>query len=100
MRAKEEVLEEKEVVAARLLYLRKAYPHVNKPALWRLLQRYGVDGNFLRTLQGLNEATEFKIRGKEGVYKRGVGAGKGSEGGLPFVSSTLQHLSSGGDAGG
>ena len=43
---------ESEVVAARLLDLRKAYPRVNRPALWRLLQRYGVDGVFLTTLQG------------------------------------------------
>ena len=61
------VLDEKEVVAARLLDLRKAYPRVNRPALWRLLQRYGVDGNFLTTLQGLHEATEYRVRGKEGL---------------------------------
>ena len=46
LRADGAVLEEREVVAARLLDLRKAYPRVNKPALWRLLQRYGVDGDF------------------------------------------------------
>ena len=61
------VLDDGEVVAARLLDLRKAYPRVNKPALWRLLQRYGIDGNFLTTLQGLHEATEYCVRGKEGV---------------------------------
>ena len=59
------VLEDKEVVAARLLDLRKAYPRVNRPALWRLLQRYGVDGNFLKTLQGLHEATAYRVQGKE-----------------------------------
>ena len=67
MRANGEALDEEEVVAARLLDLRKAYPRVNKPALWRLLKRYGVDGNFLRTLQGLHEATEYRIRGKDGM---------------------------------
>ena len=61
------VLEEKEVVVARLLDLKKAYPHVNRPALWQLLKRYGADGNFLRTLQGLHESTEYKVRGKEGM---------------------------------
>ena len=49
-RSEGQVLDEKERVEARLLDLRKAYPRVNRPALWRLLQRYGVDGNFLSTL--------------------------------------------------
>ena len=35
------------VPAARLLDLRKAYPRVNKAALWLLLQRYGLNGNFM-----------------------------------------------------
>ena len=30
---------------ARLLDLRKAYPRVSKPALWMLLERYGMNGN-------------------------------------------------------
>ena len=51
---------------ARLLDLRKAYPRVNKPALWRLLKRYGLGGHFLRALQDLHESTEYKVRGKEG----------------------------------
>ena len=33
--------------AARLLDLRKAYPRVNKPALWKILERYGLRGNFV-----------------------------------------------------
>ena len=52
--------------AARLLDLRKAYPRVNKPALWRLLRRYGLDGDFLRLVMDLHETTEYAIRGKEG----------------------------------
>ena len=31
--------------AARLMDLRKAYPRVSKPALWRLLKRYGLEGS-------------------------------------------------------
>ena len=31
-----------EWLSARLLYLRKAYPRVNKPTLWMLLERYGL----------------------------------------------------------
>ena len=56
---------------ARLLDLRKAYPRVNKPALWRLLKRYGLGGHFLRALQDLHECTEYKVRGKEGESEEG-----------------------------
>ena len=35
------------VPTARLPDLRKAYPRVNKAALWLLLQRYGLNGNFM-----------------------------------------------------
>ena len=43
----EEEVDPKVVPTARLLDLRKAYPRVNKPALWRLLRRYGLSGHFL-----------------------------------------------------
>ena len=43
------ILEDEKVVAATLLDLRKAYPRVDKPALWWLLQWYGEDRNFFRT---------------------------------------------------
>ncbi len=52
--------------SARLLDLRKAYPRVNKTALWRLLERYGLNGNFLRLLTDLHETTEYAVRGREG----------------------------------
>ena len=66
--------------AARLLDLRKAYPRVNKPALWRLLRRYGLEGDFLRVVIDLHEATEYAVRGKEGdsevwVPERGLREG-------------------------
>ena len=51
---------------AKLLDLRKAYPRVNKPALWKLLGRYGLRGRCLDTIRDLHEATEYKVRGKEG----------------------------------
>ena len=54
-------------LAARLLDLQKTYPRVNKPALWGILKKYGLRGNFLRMLQNLHETTEYKIRGKDGV---------------------------------
>ena len=67
-------------LTARLLDLKKAYPRVNKPALWRLLERYGLRGDFLRTLKDLHEMTEYKVRGKKGfsdtwVPERGLREG-------------------------
>ena len=61
-RGEEEMAESDPV--ARLLDLRKAYPRVNKPALWGILERYGLRGNFLRTLQDLHEATTYVVKGK------------------------------------
>ena len=51
---------------ARLLDLRKAYPRVNKPALWRLLDRYGMRERALRTLKALHECTSYTVRSREG----------------------------------
>ena len=66
--------------AARLLDLRKAYPRVNKPGLWRLLERCGLEGDFLRVIVDLHEGTEYAVRGKEGnseswVPERGLREG-------------------------
>ena len=52
---------------ARLLDLRKAYPRVSKPALWGLLERYGMKGRCLESLIDLHECTVYKVRGKEGM---------------------------------
>ena len=49
---------------ARLLDLKKAYPRVNKPALWGILKMYGLKGNFLWTLQDLHEATTYVVKGR------------------------------------
>ena len=58
---------EDEQPEARLLDLRKAYPRVNRPAMWRLLERCGLRGRFLETLRGLHESTRYRVKGREGV---------------------------------
>ena len=75
------------VPSACLLDLRKAYPRVNKAALWLLLKRYGLEGDFLRLVQDLHETTEYEVRGKEGnsepwVPERGLTEGCPSSPGL------------------
>ena len=40
-----------------VLDLRKAYPRVSKPALWSLLERYGMKWECLETLVDLHETT-------------------------------------------
>ena len=42
LEGKGEEIEEGEQPTAKLLDLRKAYPRVNKPALWKLLKKYGM----------------------------------------------------------
>ena len=60
-------MNDEEWPSARLLDLRKAYPRVNKPALWMLLERYGLNGRCLETVKGMHECTEYKVRGNEGM---------------------------------
>ena len=62
-----EAKEENDRMVARLLDLEKAYPGVSKPALWMLLERYGLKLRMLETLIDLHETTEYKVRGKEGM---------------------------------
>lgn len=38
-----------------LLDLRKAYPRVNRPALWEILTKFGVNGRMLKRLRDLHE---------------------------------------------
>ena len=59
-------MNEDEWPCARLLDLRKAYPRVSKPALWSLLERYGMKGQCLETLVDLHETTEYRVKGREG----------------------------------
>ena len=51
---------------ARLLDLRKAYPRVNRPALWGILQKYGIGERALRVLKDLHESTMYRIKGRDG----------------------------------
>ena len=62
-----EDMSEDEWPEARLLDLEKAYPRVSKPALWQLLDRYGMKGKCLETLMDLHEGTEYRVRGMEGM---------------------------------
>ena len=65
---------EGEEPVARLLDLRKAYPRVNRPALWGILRRYGIGERALRILQDLHESTLYKVRGNDGVSEAWVPA--------------------------
>ena len=65
--AKGEELEDGKVPVARLLDLSKAYPRVNKPALWGILERCGMKEKALRMLKSLHEATEYRIKSREGL---------------------------------
>ena len=61
----EEEEQETDTVAV-LLDLRKAYHRVNKPALWAILERCGMEGNCLKTLQDLHKATKYVGMGRGG----------------------------------
>ena len=56
----------KDKTKASLQDLAKAYPRVDRPLLWKILETYGFEGNFLERLKDLHETTEYKVRtGKE-----------------------------------
>ena len=60
--------------------LRKSYPRVNKPALWKILIRKGMGEKCLRALQDLHETTFYKVKSREGdseswVPERGLREG-------------------------
>ena len=62
-------MNEDERPVARLLDLRKAYPRVSKPGMWKLLERYGLGGKCLETIVDLHETTEYRVKGREGLSK-------------------------------
>ena len=49
---------------ATLLDIKKAYPRVNRPILWCMLRKYGMNEESIRTLKGLHEETDYRIKGK------------------------------------
>ena len=59
-------IDEERRPAARLLDLRQAYPRVNKPALWRILEKYGMGERCLRALKDLHKTTVYKVKSREG----------------------------------
>ena len=52
---------ELEWLAAGLYDLRKAYPPVNKPALWWLPERFDMKRKGMQTLIVLHECTKYKV---------------------------------------
>ena len=74
---------EDEKPAARLLDLRKAYPRVNKFAMWEILKKCGMGEKSLRVIRDLHETTSYKVKGIEGesepwVPQRGLREGGAS----------------------
>ena len=60
-------IDEGEMPGARLLDLKKAYPRVNKPTLWKILKKYGIGEKALRVISDLHETTMYKIKSREGT---------------------------------
>ena len=50
-----------------LLDLRKAFPRINRPLLWKILESYGFEDNFLGRLKDLHEITSYKVKGNKEV---------------------------------
>ena len=48
-----------------LLDITKAYPRVNKPLLWKILQRLGMPEKVLTVLRCLHEETIYRAKGRE-----------------------------------
>ena len=67
MLAQDGRIDEERLPEARLLDLRKAYPRVNKHALWIILKKYGIGEKCLRVLQDLHESTSYRIKSNEGL---------------------------------
>ena len=52
---------------ATLLDITKAYPRVNRPLLWYILERLGFGERSLRIIRGLHETTFYRVKGKKEV---------------------------------
>ena len=55
----------KEQPQAFLLDLKKAYPRVSKPILWKILEKLKMPRSTISKLKDLYEFTEYKVRGHE-----------------------------------
>ena len=52
-----------------LLDITKAYPRVNRPLLWKVLENLGMTKKVLDLMKGLYEETKYRIKGREGLSK-------------------------------
>ena len=48
-----------------LLDITKAYPRVNRPLLWPILENLGMREGTIWILKGLHEYTKYRVKGKE-----------------------------------
>ena len=60
-------LETDERAGAVLLDIKKAYPRVNRPLLWKILSKLGMGETTLRRLKGLHEGTSYQVKGREAL---------------------------------
>ena len=63
-----------------LLDTTKAYPRVNRPLLWKVLENLGMTKKVLDLMKGLHGETKYRIRGREGLseawqHERGLREG-------------------------
>ena len=47
-----------------LLDITKAYPRVNRPLIWQMLERMGMPNRTMQTLIAMHEGTTYRIKGK------------------------------------
>ena len=73
--------------------IEKAYPRINRQALWTLLKRRGVPEAFVKLCQGLHDFTQVHIR-VEGITSRDYTADRGLKEGCPVLPPAVQCLSS------
>ena len=50
-----------------LLDITKAYPRVNRPLLWSILENLGMTKKVTEVLKGLHERTRYRVKGREGL---------------------------------
>ncbi|XP_075256680.1 uncharacterized protein LOC142349151 [Convolutriloba macropyga] len=55
-----------------LLDLRKAYPRVSHPLLWKILESYGFEGRMLARIKDLHESTAYKVRSNREVSSQWI----------------------------